>query len=436
MHIVVVGLNHRSSPVEVRERLAVPQRSLPEALARMASHPDVLECAIVSTCNRIEAYAALFSPAAEAVSSELAALGDLHPAALEGHLYTHCDDIAVRHLFRVASGVDSMVLGEDQILGQVRQAYESAHGAGSTGPLLNRLFETALATGKRVRTETGINRGAFSVGSAAVELAKSIFGDLAGRRVLLLGAGKMSEATAERLMQSGATSVIVANRTYDRARRLADAFGGRAVRYEQFEEEMVQADIVIASTASPHYIVRREPFEQAMRLRAMRPIFLIDIAVPRNIDPEIAHLDCAFLYDIDDLNDIVARTSGERQAQVERAEAIIDQQVAEFMRWRGSLLAVPVIRGLRGRLQRLADEEMKRFGGRLSHLSGEDREVVQQIVRSLVNKISHHPITHIKDYAVGDGVERLQTAVELFGIDHENQKDGPPDSDVSSGEGI
>jgi glutamyl-tRNA reductase len=436
VHIAVVGLNHRSSPVEVRERLAVPQRSLPEALARMASHPDVLECAIVSTCNRTEAYAALFTPASDAVASELAALGDLQPSALDGHLYTHCDDIAVRHLFRVASGVDSMVLGEDQILGQVRQAYESAHDAGATGPLLNRLFETALATGKRVRTETGINRGAFSVGSAAVELAKSIFGDLAGRRVLLLGAGKMSEATAERLMQSGATSVIVANRTYDRAVQLADAFGGRAVRYEQFEDEMAQADIVIASTASPHYIVRREPFQQVMRLRKMRPIFLIDIAVPRNIDPAIAHLDCAFLYDIDDLNDIVARTSGERHAQVEHAEAIIDQQVAEFVKWRGSLLAVPVIRGLRGRLQRLADEEMERFGGRLSQLSGEDREVVQQLVRSLVNKISHHPITHIKDYAAGDGVERLQTAVELFGIDHENRDDLAADCDVSSGEGI
>lgn len=436
MHIAVVGLNHRTAPVEVRERLAVSSRALPEALARLLSVPDVAECALVSTCNRTEAYAALPAHGPSTLAAELAALGGLEPRALDGHLYTHLDDSAVRHLFRVASGVDSMVLGEDQVLGQVRQAYESAQDAGATGALLNRLFESALATGKRVRSETAINRGAFSVGSAAVELASSIFGDLAGRRVLLLGAGKMSELTAERLMQSGATSVIVANRTHARAAELAAAFGGRAVRYEQFEEEMAQADIVIASTASQHYIVRREPFEQVMQRRRMRPIFLIDIAVPRNIDPAIGEIDCAFLYDIDDLNGIVARTSGQRQAQVQRAQGIIDEQVAEFARWRGSLQAVPVIRGLRDRLDRLAGEEMQRFGGRLSHLGKKDREVVEQMIRSLVNKISHHPITHIKDYAAIEGDERLQTAVELFGIDHE--QDQPPEDlpDVRNGEGI
>lgn len=422
MRVAVVGLNHNSAPVEVRERLAVSPDKMGQALWRFRTHPEVCECVLVSTCNRTEAYAALADTAEpESIVRELAALGQASVDELDSHLYTYDDAMAVRHLFRVAGGVDSMILGEPQVLGQVRKAYEMALASGATGGVLNRLFELALQTGKRVQTETDINRGAFSVGSAAVELARSIFGDLGGRRVLLLGAGKMSEAVAARLKDSGASSVIIANRTRERAEAIAAQIGGRAVRYEDFETEMTVADIVIASTGAPHFIIRREPFEAIMAARRMRPLFLIDIAVPRDIDPAISEIDCAFLYDIDDLNGIVDRTADHRRKAIEHAERIVDEQAREFMHWHRSRSAVPVIRGIRERLGRMAEEEIDRYSSRLSRLDESDQQTVRDLVRSLVNKITHHPITHIKDYASGDEVDQLRTVVEVFGLDHEEQ---------------
>lgn len=419
MHIAVIGLNHNTAPVEIRERLAVSTRQIPETLQRLRNHPDIAECVLVSTCNRTEAYAALMNSGDKAVAMELASISQLTPTELAEYLYMHFDTSAATHLFRVASGVDSMIVGESQVLGQVRGAFEAAQASGSVGSLLNRLFETALATGKKVQTETDINKGSLSVGSAAVDLAKSIFGDLSGRRVLLLGAGTMSEIVADRLKKNGAASVIVANRTHERARELAEKFGGRAVHYDEFMPQMEKADIVITSTGSPHFVVRREPMEQIMLHRNMRPIFLIDIAVPRDVDPAVSELDCVFLYDIDDLNSIVAETARERQAEVERAERIIDHEAEQFTKWQKSLVAAPVIRGLTGRLERIAGEEMNRYESRLRHLSDKDRSVVSEMMRSFVNKIVHHPISHIKDYASNGGEDRLQTVVEVFGIDHE-----------------
>jgi glutamyl-tRNA reductase len=432
MHIAVVGLNHRSAPVAVRERLAVAAGALSDVLWRFRRRPGVNECVLVSTCNRTEAYAAVEDSASRHMAEELARLGDIPPQELRNHLYSHLDETAVRHLLRVASGVDSMILGEPQVLGQVRAAYESALASGTTGAVLNRLFHTALETGKRVQTETEINRGAFSVGSAAVELARSIFGSLEGRRVLLLGAGKMSEIVARRLREEGAAGVIIANRTHERARAIAEQIGGRAVRYEDFETEMTVADIVIASTGAPHFIVRREQFERIMAARRMRPMFLIDIAVPRDIDPSIAEIDCAFLYDIDDLNGIVSRTAEGRQQAVEHAERIIEEHVREFMDWQRSLAAAPVIRGLQGRLRRIAEEELERYSRRLSSLDERQQALVRELAHSLVNKITHHPITHIKDYARSRGEEQLRTVVEVFGLDHEEDF---PDADWR-GDGI
>lgn len=421
MHVAVAGLNHNTASVEVRERLAVPDRRLPDVLGGLLENEAVQECVLVSTCNRTELYAALDETPEDFLAAALGRLGDLPLEELRPHLYVHEGVDAVRHLFRVAGGLDSMVLGENQILAQVRGAYEIALEASATGTLTNRLFEMALATGKRVRTETGISRGSVSVGSVAVELAGSIFGDLPGRRVLLLGAGEMGEVVLERLVQGGASGVIVANRTHARAQALAERFGGRAVRFDQFEDEMTQADIVIASTASPHFVVRREPFEQVMLRRRMRPIFLIDIAVPRDVDPAIGEMDCAFLYDIDDLNSIVANSTRQRRTEAERAEEIVEDGVLEFLKWRHTQIAVPVIRDLRGRLQRMADEELERYSRRLAHLDEKDQELVHEVVRALVNKITHHPITHIKDYASENGADRLQTVVEVFGIDHERE---------------
>lgn len=429
MHIAVVGLNHNSAPVEVRERISVASGTLEEMLWRLRQCDDVRECILVSTCNRTEVYAYCSQGALDHLSAALAEPGGIPLAELGRHLYVHIDDMAVRHLFRVAGGVDSMILGEPQVLGQVRQAYEVALATGTTGSVTNRLFEAALAAGKRIQTETEINRGSFSVGSAAVELAHSIFGSLEGRRVLLLGAGEMSEICADRLLLSGAASVIIANRTHERAVTLAERIGGRAVRYDDFEDEMVMADIVIASTGAPHLIVHKSSFQRIMQRRKMRPIFLIDIAVPRDIDPTIAEMDCAFLYDIDDLNGIVRRTERQRQAAVEQAEKIIGAEVDEFIRWHRSLVAVPVIKGIRERLTRIASEEMERYQSRLAALDERDRQVVSELVRSLINKITHHPITHIKDYADAEEIQQLQTVVEVFGLDHETEADDAQPAD-------
>lgn len=330
MNVLCVGINHTIAPVEIRERLAVPNHKLSDTLGALRAIEGLSEAVIVSTCNRVEFYAASIRPiqTLEGLQNFLRTR-----AGLDAPLYHHDTPQSIRHLFRVASGLDSMVLGETEILGQLKQAYAAAAQAGATSRTLNRLFQQAFRVAKSVRTETQITRGATSVGAVAVELAGRIFGDLANHRVMVLGAGETSERTARSLVSRGVKTVIVSNRTFDRAAALAGEIGGMAIHFDHWQREFPDVDILISSTAAPRPIITRERLEPMMRLRSGRPLFIIDLAVPRDADPEVNDIDGVFLYDIDSLQDIASRSIAVRQREIEHCERIIDREVTDFMSW-------------------------------------------------------------------------------------------------------
>jgi glutamyl-tRNA reductase len=332
MNILCAGINHHIAPVEVRERFAVANHEMPGVLERMRAIDGLREAVVVSTCNRVEFYAASICP--ERAFDGLRSLLETR-AGIEPPLYHHDTLRSVRHLFRVASGLDSMVLGETEILGQVKNAYAAAAGAGATSRTLNKLFQHAFRVAKSVRTETHITRGATSVGSVAVELAGKIFGDLGHRRVMILGAGETSERVARSLVSRGVKTVIVSNRTFDRAARLAGEIGGMAIHFDHWRNEFPDVDILVSSTGAPHHVLHREQLEPMMRQRTGRPLFIIDLAVPRDIEPSVNTLDDVFLYDIDSLQDIADRSITVRHREIERCEQIIDNHVAQFVGWLG-----------------------------------------------------------------------------------------------------
>lgn len=436
MHLVVVGLNHKTAPVEVREKLAVSEGNLPKALETLNACHCVSECCILSTCNRTEIYAVINHHEDEDVLIEF--ISDYHEMdreSFEANLYRHRGHKAVQHIFGVAAGIDSMMVGENQILGQVKNAFCIADESDSTKAILNNLFRQALSVGKRARSETDISRGAFSIGYAAVELAKSIFGNLHGHTILILGAGKMSELTAKHMLAAGATSIVVANRTFSRAEALAKKLGGQAVTFEAFPDAMARADIFISSTGSPEPIVKREDMAKTMRMRRDRPLFAIDIAVPRDVESSVGELDNIFLYDIDDLESLVEQSVAEREREIEKVREIVADETHKFSTWMRSLEAVPLIKLLRQRLDGLRDAEWERHSGKLSHLTEKDRETVRAMMQSLVNKISHSPLIKIKEYASdSDGYDKLDVAREIFGIEVEEvangEEAGGPDGTV------
>lgn len=419
MHLVVIGLNHKTAPVDIRERLAVSEGNLPEALETLSACHCVSECCILSTCNRTEVYAVTKSRDDENVLIEfLSHYHEMEISAFEGHIYRHRGHKAVSHIFSVAAGIDSMMLGENQIMNQVKNAFCVAGESDSTKTILNNLFQQALSVGKRARTETDISRGAFSVGYGAVELAKSIFGNLRGHQILILGAGKMSELTAKHMLTAGATDVVVANRTFSRAEELAGSLGGKAVPFEAFPEAMVRADIVIGSTGAPEPVLNRDQMAKIMHNRRERPVFLIDIAVPRDIEPEVGNLDNVFLYNIDDLQSLVSESAVERAKEIDKVRAIVTEETQKFAAWMRTLEAVPLIKVLREKLDSIREAEWERYGGKLAHLSEADQETVRMMMQSLMNKVSHNPLITMKDYAGSDdGYEKLEIARELFGID-------------------
>ncbi|MDO8589057.1 MAG: glutamyl-tRNA reductase [Armatimonadota bacterium] len=435
MHLVVIGLNHTTAPIDVRERLSVPESGLADALSRLKMCGCVTECCILSTCNRTEMYAVTESRDDDAVLIDfLSALTGVPKADFTDHLYTRSGHKAVDHLFRVSAGLDSMMLGEPQILGQVKSAYCVAGDCSCTGAVLNNLFQQALAVGKRARTETDIAKGAFSVGYAAVELANSIFGDLYGRRILIVGAGKMSENTAKRIISNGAGSVTVANRTFERARKLAEELGGVAVGFDALDQALIDADIVISSTGATEPIITRQTMAKLMRVRHERPVFLIDIAVPRDIEPEVGELDNVFLYNIDDLQDLVEQSVRERQKEIEKVELIIEQETRKFTAWLKTLEVVPLIRLLRERFDSIRDGEWEKYRGRLNHLNDRDRETVQALLQSVINKISHHPMVRIKDYAnTHDGYGKMDVVRELFGVEITEEMEEAPEASAPEG---
>lgn len=422
MEIVVVGVNHKAAPVAVREHLAFTPALMEAAL--MGLREKTAEGVVLSTCNRTEIYAVV--PSAETGSSEIVAfLAAFHGLAAERfapYLYSLGGRDAVRHLFAVASGLDSMILGEPQILGQVRRAYEVAAASGNVGPLLSWVFLRALKAGKRIRTETGISRNAVSVSHAAVELAKGVLGTLADRSVLLIGAGEMGELAARNLMDNGASRLVVTNRTYHRAAELAARFGGAAAEFDQLPELLSEADIVITGTGAPGFILTAPTVRDAMSCRRGRPLFLIDIAVPRDVDPEVKGLDNLFLHDIDDLQAVCAANLEERQREAARAGEILDAELEVFGTWWSSLQVVPTIRALRDRAEEIRQAELQKALGRLGELSERQRSTLDALTTGIVNKILHQPTVRLKSCCGGHhGASYALTLRELFGLDEQEE---------------
>jgi glutamyl-tRNA reductase len=405
--LVLVGISHHNTPVELRERAALDRERASELARRLAG--DTGEAVCLSTCNRTELYLAEESAEDAARKAEAALLAleaELGPA-----LYRLRDEAAALHLFRVAAGLDSMVPGEGEILGQVRTAYE----AGSTGRVLDRLFRDALRAGRRARTETAIGESPASVSSAAAALAEQVFGDLAGRRVLLIGAGKVGELALRNLASRGAEVAFVANRSLDRAGELAARFGGTALPLDRVEEELTRADVVLSSTSAPGWTVERETVERALPARRGRPLFLIDLAVPRDLDPSIHELDGCYLYDIDDLQAVVAETLAGRRREAERAESIVAAEADRFREWQAALDVVPAIASLRARAEEIRTAELRR-----AKLTESERRAAESVTTAVLNKLLHLPTIRMKEAAAAaDGVIYADAVRHLFGLEDE-----------------
>jgi len=398
MPLILVGLNHRTAPVDVRERLNVPETKLPETLRSLMETGSVDGAALVSTCNRVEAIVS--SPreeVIEALVNWMAARAMTTREMIEKHLYVLRHGDVVKHLFRVASGLDSMIVGEPQIAGQVKTAFVASQSLETLDPLLNQLFEQTMRVAKRVRTETGLGEHAVSVPFAAVELAKKIFGNLTGLRVLLLGAGEMSELTAEHLASQNVKQIFVANKTFERAESLASRFNGTAIRFERFEEQLASCDIVIASTGAPHHLILPDQVDRVLSSRKVRSLFLIDLSVPRNIDPNVAKVDGAYLYNIDDLQLVADANKELRHKRAVEAEEIIAREVDSFRKRIVAQDAVPTIVELQQRLEDIRAAELDKCLRKLGPISAEQRSAIEQLTTQMVNKILHYPILQLKE---------------------------------------
>jgi glutamyl-tRNA reductase len=426
--LALIGLSHNTgAPVAVREQLAfTTPGTLANALAYLR---DALgggsEAVLLSTCNRTELYvSAPLEPGEDALAELLiAARGFSHheAEAARPYLISRRGHRAVEHLFRVAAGLDSMIIGENDVVRQVKDAYREAADAGLAGNVLNPLFHEALRVGKRARTETDLGRGAFSVGHAAAEVARDIFGAGSGQTVLLLGAGKMSEVTARHLTANGAATILVANRTFDRAARLAEALNGRAIHYDAFAEHLAKVDIVISSTAAPHAVVTQAMVEEALKHRRRRdPLFFLDIAVPRDIEPGVGDLPNVFLYDIDDLRGMVEADMAERRSRAEQAETLVrEEALACAARLRARNVAVPLVRSLREKVRGTVAPEVARLRQRLPHLSDDDWRAIEATFASVENRLLHEPTLKVKEYAAEETPEtaaKMETVRELFNL--------------------
>jgi len=399
MRIVLVGMNHKTAPVEIRERLQLACGEEGSALEELLGIPEVREVLVLSTCNRSEVLARVADGEAivERLKEFICRQGNLDAAELERCLYVHRDRKAVHHFFRVAASLDSLVMGEPQILGQVKEAYRRAVDHRATGVLLNRLIHHAFRTAKRVRTETGIAGNAVSVSYAAVELAKKIFGSLQGKTILLVGAGEMSELAARHLLRQGVGRILIANRTYARAEEMATAFGGVPTAVDRLSDILPEVDIVIASTGAPGYVITAEMISAALRRRRNRLLFLIDIAVPRDIDPAAGEIDNVYLYNIDHLQEVVDANRETRLSEAQKGEEIVAEEVATFETWFNALAVVPTIVAMRGKMEGIVRGELEKSARWLRELPEEDRLRIEGLAASVVNKILHDPITGLKE---------------------------------------
>ena len=425
MNLLLVGVNHRTASVGLRERLAGLIPDLEAAYRSLMTSPDIAEIILYGTCNRVELLCVATEPA-EALARLRAFLSrdpEVSPAELEESLYVHQGPEAVRHLFRVAASLDSMVLGEPQILGQIKEAYRQATEQQATGPILNRLLHKTFSVAKRVRTETGIGDHAVSVSYAAVSLARKIFGELTGMTVLLVGAGEMAELALEHLRGQKVGRIVVANRTLERGLRLAERYRGEAVSLEELEAQLLSADILISSTGSETYLLRRDQVKAAMRRRRQRPLFLIDIAVPRDLDPAINDLDNVYLYNIDDLQEVVEQGWQRRQQEAARAERLVAAETVKFEDWLETLEVYPTIIALREKAAAISQAELKKTLGQLGPVSEEQLQALEVLLNSVTQKLLHDPIIFLKrDHSMKKSPHReLDLVRRLFNLDLDRQ---------------
>ena len=432
---LLLGVSHKTAPVALRERVALPEGRAEDFLRELVGDSEVQEAVAISTCNRTEIYLVAGDPveAETTVLGMLARQAGIRPTELAESIYSvrNCD--AARHLFRVTSGLESMIVGEAEVQGQVKRAYELALVEGVTGPVSNRLFRAALEAGKRVRTETSISRAHVSVSSVAVELARATLGELDTRKVLVIGAGENGELTARALHERGVNTVFVANRRYDRAIGLAQRFGGRAVRFDELPRQLLEADIVVSATSSPHQIVGRDEMELVAEQRDGRPLLMIDIAVPRDIEPTVREIRGVTLYDMDDLQREVARNMGSREAEAGRARQIVDQEVERFSAWLASLDVVPTIAALRELGDGVVEQVIRENEPRWESLSAADRARVEMLARAVVNRLLHEPTLRLKGTVDGDrSYVYVQAMRELFGLEVDTPLGETPAAQVTS----
>ena len=420
INLILVGVNHKTTPVEIRERLAFTKGKIEDSVGRLVNYPEIIEHTILSTCNRVEIYARANNQDSgiDLIKKFICDFHHLSPLELEDHFYSYRGEEAIEHLFRVSSSLDSMVLGEAQILGQVKDAYSLAKNLRSTGLILNQLFEKAFSIAKKVRDETGIAERSVSISSAAVELAQKIFNDLEKHTVMLVGTGEMAELAAKHLISYGVKTVYVASRTYERAVSLARTLNGSALDFETFKNELYRADIVITSTAAPNFVIKKEMVEKAIQERKNKHIFFIDIAVPRDIEPEVNDLENVYLYDIDDLQVVVAANMKEREKEAENAMNLIRHEVTKFNIWIESLDAVPTIIEIRKKAEVIRKEEIKKTLKKIPHLSENDRQIIEQMSGSMINKILHKPTVKLKQKIQSqEGHVYLKAIRHLFHLD-------------------
>ncbi|MBF8259947.1 MAG: hemA [Actinobacteria bacterium] len=428
--IVIVGLNHRTAPVEIRERLAFPAETVGHALRGLVEREGIAEGVILSTCNRVEVcvLAGESYKGTAAVKEFLASYHAIPLKELNGYLYHHEGVEAIKHLFRVSSSLDSMVLGEPQILGQVKDAYGYASEFRSIGPILDKFFSKSFSVAKRVRTETKVASSAVSVSYAAVELAKKIFGTLKDKTVMLIGAGEMCELAARHLLTAGVKGIMVTNRTFERAVKLAEEFDGRPVRFEELLSHLKTADIVLSSTGAPHFILKRQDVEEVIRIRKNRPMFFIDMAVPRDIDPDANQIDNVYVYDIDDLNNVIETNLEERQREAQRAEEIVAAEVQGFFRWIEAQQVTPTIVMLRKKFEEVKDAEVAKAIAMLGPEDQKTRKVVEALASAILNKVLHPPIAAMKKDVEGrDLTELVATIRELFDLPEDGAQAPPPE---------
>jgi len=419
-NLILVGVNHKTTPVEIREKLAFTKGKIEESVDRLLNFPDIIEHTILSTCNRVEIYARANgqNSAIQSIKQFICDFHGLSAVQLEEHFYSYSNEAAIEHLFRVSSSLDSMILGEAQILGQVKDAYSLAKDLRSTGLVLNQLFEKAFSIAKKVREETGIAERSVSISSAAVELAQKIFDDLENHTVMLVGTGEMAELAAKHLISYGVKTVYVTSRTYERAANLARTLNGSALDFEAFKNELYRADIVITSTSASRFIITKDMVEKAIHDRKNKPIFFIDIAVPRDIEPDVNDLENVYLYDIDDLHVVVSANMKEREKESENAMHLISQEVNKFNNWLGTLDAVPTIVEIRKRVENIGNQEMERTLKKIPHLSEEDKKIIYQMKNSMINKILHKPTIKLKQKTQSeDGHVYLKAIRHLFHLD-------------------